>query len=222
LIRRRRAREPVSRIVGRREFWSLDFGLSADALDPRPDTETLVEQVLARIAVRNDRHKFLDIGTGSGCILLALLSELPNAVGVGVDIAPGAVEAAQANAKHLGLNDRASFAVGDICADLKREFDIAVSNPPYIPAAEIATLPPEVKDHDPRRALDGGPDGLAFYRRLAAELPHVLLPGALVGLEFGAGQADDVRRLFGGAAWRDAEVWKDLAGLDRVLLVRAA
>jgi release factor glutamine methyltransferase len=169
LVARRVAREPISRILGRREFYGLDFHLNAATLDPRPDTETLVETVLAHVdagAGRDASWRLLDIGTGTGAILLALLVNLPAALGVGIDIATEAVKMASENAGRLGLMPRAAFRQGNLMEGLEGRFDIIVSNPPYIPSGEIATLEPEVRLHDPLLALDGGADGLDFYRKL--------------------------------------------------------
>jgi len=215
LIDRRVAREPVGRILGHREFWTIDLALNPDTLEPRPDTETVVEAVLKATPDRNANLHLLDLGTGTGCILLALLAELPNAQGLGVDLSPLAVEAAAGNAERNGLSSRARFQTGDWGNGLKDRFDIVVSNPPYIPSAEIATLEPEVREHDPRRALDGGPDGLAPYRVIAAQLPALLVPGGLVAVEVGQGQAADVARLLAAQGIGAVESVRDLGGIER-------
>ena len=175
--------EPLSRILGTREFWGLEFRLSPDTLDPRPETETVVEAVLARLPDRTRPCRLLDLGTGSGCLLLALLSELRAASGIGIDIGMGAAAAARGNAAALGLAGRAGFAVGDWAAALRGPFDAVVANPPYIPTGTIAELAPEVRGHDPLRALDGGEDGLAAYRAIAMDLPRLLGPGGLFAAE---------------------------------------
>jgi release factor glutamine methyltransferase len=213
------AREPLTRIVGRREFWGLEFSLSADTLDPRPETETVVETVLARRPDRHQPYRILDLGTGSGCLLLALLSEFRHASGIGVDVAPGAAMTARRNAMALGFADRARFLAGDWTSALAGRFDIVVANPPYIASATIPLLPPEVRDHDPRFALDGGVDGLAAYRKIAAELPRLLVPGGLFATEIGSDQADAVSALLTGAGLREA-VLPDLAGLPRCVLAQ--
>jgi release factor glutamine methyltransferase len=215
-VRRRAAGEPLSRLRGTREFWSLAFALSPDTLDPRPESETLVATALAAVADRAAPLRLLDLGTGTGCLLLALLSELPNACGIGVDRAPGAALAARANAAALGLGRRAAFLVGDWGAALAGGFDLVVSNPPYIPSATIATLAPEVR-HDPRRALDGGPDGLDAYRALAPDLAR-LLRGTAV-LELGAGQARAVAEIMRGQGLDVRGVTPDLAGIERCLVL---
>ncbi|TWB41799.1 peptide chain release factor N(5)-glutamine methyltransferase [Nitrospirillum pindoramense] len=224
-VERRAAREPVSRILGKREFWSLEFRLAPDTLDPRPDTETLVETALRHLPDGGRPRRLLDLGTGSGCILLALLSELPGAWGLGVDIAPGAARAAAANARHLGFAGRSAFLVGswtDALADGAPggRFDAIVSNPPYIPAADIAGLEPEVRTFDPLRALDGGADGLAPYRHLAKVAGGLLIPGGLLAVEHGAGQGADVAALFTAGGLEVLERVDDLAGHDRVVAAR--
>ncbi|WP_376957800.1 peptide chain release factor N(5)-glutamine methyltransferase [Azospirillum sp. A26] len=220
LVERRAAREPVGRILGHREFWTIDLALNPDTLEPRPDTETVVEAVLAAIPDRKAPLRLIDFGTGTGCILLALLSELPNATGVGVDLSPLAVEAAAGNADRNGLAKRARFQTGDWAKGIEERFDIVVSNPPYIPSADIATLEPEVREHDPLRALDGGPDGLEPYRILAAELPRLLVPGGLVAFEVGQGQAEDVATLAGAQGLGDTAILCDLGGVKRCVRAR--
>lgn len=220
LVERRAAREPVGRILGHREFWTIDLALNPDTLEPRPDTETVVEAVLAAIPDRKAPLRLIDFGTGTGCILLALLSELPNATGVGVDLSPLAVEAAAGNADRNGLAERARFQTGDWAKGIVERFDIVVSNPPYIPSADIATLEPEVREHDPLRALDGGPDGLEPYRILAAELPRLLVPGGLVAFEVGQGQAEDVAALVGAQGLGDTAILCDLGGVKRCVRAR--
>jgi release factor glutamine methyltransferase len=186
------AHEPLSRIVGRREFWGLEFMLSGDTLDPRPESETVVEAVLARLPDRAGTYRFLDLGTGTGCLLLALLSEFPRAGGVGIDIAGGAVRAARRNAERLDLCGRADFVVGDWGRAVTAGFDAVVANPPYIPTLAIAGLAPEVRDHDPHRALDGGADGLHAYRAVAVDVSRLLKPGGVFAAEIGQGQAEAV------------------------------
>jgi len=186
------AREPLSRIVGKREFWGLEFVLSAETLDPRSDSESVVEAVLSRLPDRSRTYRFLDLGTGTGCLLLALLSEFPRANGVGIDVAAGAALTARRNATLLGLADRAYFAVGDWAGAIAGGFDAVVANPPYILTRVIPELPPEVRDYDPKQALDGGPDGLLAYRAIAADLRRLLRPSGLFAAEIGLGQAEVV------------------------------
>ena len=219
LAERRIAGEPVARIVGRKEFWGLDFELSGETLVPRPDTETLVEAALEAIdrdERRNDGLAILDIGTGSGAILLALLSELPAATGLGTDRAPGAVLTASRNAARLGLAARARFAVADWAAAARGGFNVIVANPPYIESETISGLPAEVARHDPRLGLDGGIDGLDAYRAILADLGRLLSEQGRAFLEVGSGQAGAVLALAGGCGF-DAVSRRDLAGVDRVI-----
>jgi release factor glutamine methyltransferase len=224
LARRRLTHEPVARIIGIKEFWSLPLRLGASTLVPRPETETLVEAVLAAIDAAGWRARPLriaDLGTGSGAILLALLSELPNALGVGTDVSISALAVARDNARRLGL-PRAQFVASDMAAALHGPFDLVVSNPPYIASADISGLAPEVRDFDPRRALDGGDDGLQFYRRLAAEGSSLLAPDGLMAVELGAGQAPAVAALFAAAGLAASPPCHDLNGVARALIAGRA
>lgn len=220
LVERVARGEPLSRAIGRREFWGLDFALSADTLDPRPDSETIVEAVLARLADRGAQLRVLDLGTGAGCLLLALLSELPAAVGIGVDISEGAVATARQNAQVLGLDERACFFVGDWGIAIGKAFDVIVANPPYIPTPTLADLPVEVREYDPWLALDGGADGLGSYFRIAEQLPALLAPGAIFAGEVGAGQAAAAATALA-AGGLDIEGFdRDLAGIERCIVAR--
>jgi release factor glutamine methyltransferase len=212
------AREPLSRVLGTREFWGLELALSADAFDPRPETETVVETVLARLPDRRLPYRFLDLGTGSGCLLLALLSEYPAATGIGVDRAPGAAATARENAGRLGLAARAAFIAGDWADAVAGSFDAVVSNPPYIATGTIPALPPEVREYDPHRALDGGIDGLAAYRAIAGQLPRLLSPGGLFAAEIGAGQGPAVSAILGSQGLVVDALVADLAGTARCIL----
>ncbi|GEO40677.1 release factor glutamine methyltransferase [Skermanella aerolata] len=216
-IARRVDREPVSRILGRREFWSLDFHLSPATLDPRPDSETLIDEALAGIPDRKAPLTVLDLGTGTGCLLLALLSELPNAAGTGIDRSEEAVATATANARRLGFGQRARFAVGDWGDGLSERFDLVISNPPYIPEAEIETLAPEVVRFDPVAALAGGPDGLNAYRTIVTQLPNLLKSKGKVIFEVGAGQAADVARLLVTAGFSGIGTRCDLGRVERAV-----
>lgn len=189
LVERRAGGAPMAQILGKREFWSLEFQVTPDTLDPRPDSETLVEAVLAIIgARRGEALQILDLGAGTGCLLLSVLSELPYAEGLAVDLSSAAIRVAQANASRLGMADRAHFAVGDWAAALIGRFDVILSNPPYIPSGTIDELQPEVAKFEPRLALDGGTDGLDAYRCLAADLPRLLADGGIAAFEVGMGQ----------------------------------
>jgi release factor glutamine methyltransferase len=220
MLKRMIAGEPLTRIIGRREFWGLEFGLSVDTLDPRPDSEAVIGAVLARLPRRDARLRVLDLGTGTGCLLLALLSELPRASGVGVDIAAGAVATARMNAVALGLAARARFLVGEWANPLADRFAVIVANPPYVPRAALADLSPTVRDHDPRPALDGGRDGLEAYRKILADLPRLLTPEGILAIEFGVGQADAVSLLLEQAGLSVEAVETDLAGNARCVVAR--
>jgi release factor glutamine methyltransferase len=213
-------REPLSRILGRREFWGLDFCLSSETLDPRPETETVVEAVLRRNRDRTAPLRFLDLGTGTGCLLLALLGEFPAAIGVGVDIAAGAVSTACHNAVRLGFADRALFFTGDWGEAVSGKFDAIVTNPPYIASGGLELLPREVACFDPWRALDGGEDGLGAYRAIAGALPALSAPEGIVATEVGVGQASRVAAILeaGGLVFDGIE--EDLAGIARCVVMR--
>lgn len=222
--RRRISGEPVARILGRKEFWGLPFELSPATLVPRPDTETLVEAALKFLREekpRGENIRVADIGTGSGAILLALLSELPNAAGIGTDISAEAVETARRNAQKLGLIDRASFVACNFTAGLSGDFDLVMSNPPYIPTRQIGQLAVDVRDHDPHLTLDGGDDGLDAYRAIApAAFALLTLGGALI-FEVGQGQDSDVRAVMESAGFVvDEPPRADLAGVKRVVMGR--
>ncbi len=221
LAGRRCAREPVSRIIGTREFWGLEFAISPETLDPRPDTETLVRAALEVLDAKPGRSAplVLDIGTGSGCVVLSLLHELGSGTGVGTDISEGALRVARGNARRHGLAARSSFVRTSWTAALDGVFDLVVSNPPYIRSNAIGKLAPEVRDHDPGHALDGGDDGLDAYRAIVPALSRCLAPGAWVVFEVGAEQAERVGKMLddGTAALRFGPVryWRDLAGCVR-------
>ncbi|BCJ89734.1 release factor glutamine methyltransferase [Terrihabitans soli] len=220
MICRRVRGEPVARIIGRKEFWGLSFELGLDTLVPRPETETLIEAALAAFG-RGTPRKVLDLGTGTGCLLLGLLSEYPEASGLGVDIAPKAVEVAAANGRRLGFDGRAEFRVSDWDEGVEGQFDLILSNPPYILREDIEKLAPEVRLHDPIKALDGGPDGLSAYRALAAAAARRLAPQGLLIAELGAGQEADVAGVMAKAGLKvDGPARPDLAGIPRALVVR--
>jgi len=220
MLSRMIAREPLSRIIGRREFWGLEFVLSGDTLDPRPDSESVVEALLSRLPDRTPAYRFLDLGTGTGCLLLALLSEFPQAIGVGVDVAAGAAATARRNAKLLGLGDRAYFAVGDWARAIAGGFDAVVANPPYIPTGAIPELPPEVRDYDPKPALDGGSDGLQAYRAIAADLLPLLRRGGVFAAEIGLGQAEAVAAILAQNGLSIDAYATDLGGVIRCVIAR--
>lgn len=218
LIARRAQGEPLSRLRGKREFWSLDFALSSDTLDPRPDSETLIAAALADIRDRSAALRVVDFGTGTGCLLLALLSELPNATGIGIDIAPGAVAVAAGNAAALSLAGRAEFRIGSWDARIDGPADVILANPPYIPSSEIGRLPAEVLAFDPRAALDGGPDGLSAYGPLGAAIRGLLGPAGKAYIEIGVGQGLQVARVLGEAGLTVTAVRRDLANIERCVV----
>jgi len=218
--RRRIAGEPVARILGWKEFWGLPLKLSASTLVPRPDTETVVEAALekARRLAPDRPLRIADIGTGSGAILLALLHELPHAFGIGTDISPEALRTARSNAVNLKLSSRAAFVACDYAAALSDAFDLVVSNPPYVRSSDIAGLATEVRDHDPRPALDGGADGLAAYRALIPQAEALIRPGGALVVEAGHGQSSDIESLMTAAGLTvDCPPKPDLAGVPRAV-----
>ena len=220
LLERRAAHEPLAYILGHREFWSLRFAVSSATLIPRPETETLVEAALAAFARRAPPRRILDLGTGSGCLLLAALHEFPGAFGIGIDRSPDAASLAAVNAAALGLADRAAFLCGDWVAPLVGRFDLILCNPPYIPTSAIDGLMQEVACHEPRTALDGGADGLLAYRRIVPSLPLLLQERGVAVLELGAGQAQAVAALAGGCGLV-AATRPDLTGIPRALVLQS-
>jgi release factor glutamine methyltransferase len=224
LAARRLAREPVARILGVKEFWGLPLRLNAETLVPRPETETVVEaalEVLDRTGSRLHALRVADLGTGSGALLLALLSDLPAAHGVGTDLSRAALGCASGNARALGLAARAAFVACNYAAALGGPFDLIVSNPPYVAHGEIAMLPPEVRNFDPLRALDGGPDGLDGYRAIAADARRLLARNGVLVLELAAGQLDPVRSIFARAGLAPEAIRTDLSGKARAFVVKA-
>jgi release factor glutamine methyltransferase len=220
LVTRRLRREPVSRILGQKEFWSLSISVTPDVLVPRPETETVVEAALdfvMRGGLRLEKLRILDIGTGSGALLVALLNELPNAAGTGTDVSSAALDVARTNAVRCRVDSRCDFVVCDIASGVEGPFDLIVSNPPYIAHDDIVTLAPEVRDYDPRVALDGGRDGLDAYRSIAGDAKRILAPGGRLFVELGVGQDEQVRVLFTKAGLSPGIPRSDLAGIPRVL-----
>ena len=220
VLRRVLRHEPLSRIAGVREFWGLEFTLSPDTLDPRPESETLIEAIAARLPERDRPHRFLDLGTGTGCLLLALLSEFPAASGIGVDRADGAVDMARRSAARLGFAARARFVTGDWAEGITGPFDAVIANPPYIPSGEIPSLPSEVCDFDPVAALDGGPDGLDAYHAIARFLPDLLVPGGWFACEVGQGQDSAVAGIIAARGLVIDAVVPDLAGIARCVIAQ--
>ena len=218
LLARRAAREPLALILGRREFWSMDFEVSAATLIPRADSETLIRAALTQYANRVPPGRIVDLGTGTGCLLLALLHEFPNAFGIGIDVVPAAADLARSNSVRLGLAHRAAFLCGDWTSSLYGLFDLVVANPPYVAAGDIAGLMPEVQRHEPRSALNGGVDGYDAYRTMLPRFPALLAPDGIAVLELGAGQAETVTALAREVGLR-ASLHLDLAGIERALVL---
>lgn len=230
LVARRLDREPVGRILGTREFWGLDFTLGPDTLEPRPDSETAVQAALDFIDSRNGGKgrgaplHIVDLGTGTGCLLVALLSELPSAYGIGVDVSASALAVAKANARANGVGDRTGFVACDWTAALADSsehggFDVIIANPPYIPSSDCAGLARDVVEFDPIAALDGGADGLDAYRAILADAARVLAPSGGVVLEFGAGQREAVAALAAERGLAVGATQHDLNGIERVLVL---
>jgi release factor glutamine methyltransferase len=220
---RRMSGEPVARIVGEKEFWSLPLTVTLAVLVPRPETETVVELALSLLdgdEARTRSLRIADLATGSGAILLALLSELPNANGTGTDIDADALQVARANAQRLGFADRSNFVRCDYGTALEGPFDLVVSNPPYVASSEIATLSREVREHDPRHALDGGADGLTAYRAITADAPRLLSAHGYLVLEIGTGQERDVTKLLASEGLAIAAARPDLSGITRAVAAR--
>lgn len=219
MLERRAAREPVAYILGRKEFWSLEFEVSPAVLIPRPDSETLIDAALARFKTVPPKS-ILDLGTGSGCLLIALLSEWHAARGVGVDISGGALTIAQRNAARLGVAGRATFQRGDWAQGLTQRFDLVVANPPYITARELLSLDRDVVHFEPALALDGGTDGLDPLRRIAGDLPRVLQPNGVAIVELGIAQSAAASRILLNAGLEVLQIAKDLAGRERAIVAR--
>ena len=222
LAARRVLREPMAYILGEREFWGLPFKVSPAVLVPRPDSETLIEAALALMPDRQRPWRIVDLGLGSGCLLLTLLREYPAASGVGLELSEDALAVAQANAEALEVAARVRLVSGDWRQPdwqqrLGGPFDLLVSNPPYIEAGAIERLMPEVARFEPRLALDGGPDGLAAYHAIASAAPALVAPGGRILVEAGEGQALEISRIFAAAGLAMEGPWKDLAGIDRVV-----
>lgn len=222
LIKRRAAREPVSQILGKKDFWTLTFKVSRHCLTPRPDSETLIEAALEVIADRKAPLKILDLGTGSGCLLLSLMSELPHSHGVGVDLSEEALALARENAENLDLAGRCVFLLSDWATTLPpdQRFDIILCNPPYIALGEKVGLERDVRDYEPPLALFAEKDGLQEYERLARIIPDLLTPGGYAFLEIGHKQGPAVRKIFQDSGVKQLEIIPDLAGRDRCVLLR--
>ncbi|MCH9808247.1 MAG: peptide chain release factor N(5)-glutamine methyltransferase [Alphaproteobacteria bacterium] len=227
MVQRRTAHEPVSRIIGEREFYGRTFEITPATLDPRPDSETIVDAALELMANRDPATgglKILDIGTGTGCLAITLIAELPGATALAVDICPEALEVARRNAARTGVENRISFQQTDLLENIAGKYNLVVSNPPYIPTGDIARLDPDVRSYDPECALDGGSDGLCIYRRLAPALAADNSPidqESWIIFECGAGQAQSVTAIFRDAGFSQSRLYKDLSGHSRCVAVRS-
>ena len=219
IIERRCKREPVSRIIGTRGFWNLTLKINQSSLDPRPDSEVLIESILKTFPEKADNLKFIDFGTGTGCLLLSALNEFPNSSGVGVDISKECVELARENATLSGLSRRALFIQSDWGREVTDKFDIIIANPPYIQSNIISSLDPEVKNFDPHIALNGGQDGLSCYRELAPQFVKILKKGGLVFLEIGYNQRESVSNIMEQSGLKCLHINQDLGNRDRCLVL---
>lgn len=219
LVEMRKNRQPVSQLIGTREFWGMCFKVTNHTLDPRPDSETLIEAILARIANREAPLRILDLGTGTGCLLLTLLTEYPNAHGTGVDICGSALNVAQENATRLGLERRSRFLASSWGNSVEGSYDLIISNPPYIPSAAIANLAPEVSRWEPKLALDGGPDGMECYRSIVPQLKTLLNPTGLAVFEIGMGQAKELETIVQASGLQVVGSKDDMAYITRCILV---
>lgn len=208
---------PLSKIYGKKEFWGMEFAVNEDVLDPRPDSETLIEVALRHYEDKKPPQTILDLGTGSGCLLLALLSEFPNATGVGVDVSEKALQVAQKNAENLCLEARSTFVQGEWAQNIDQKFDLVISNPPYIASKIIPNLEKEVKNYDPIQALDGGNDGLDAYHQIFSDLFRILNDDGLALFEIGFDQKDEMVRLSKKYKIRIGNIHDDLAGNPRVV-----
>ena len=217
LVERRMKAEPVAQILGEKHFWRDVFKVSADVLTPRADTETMIECLLRHRPNHEAKLRLLDTGTGSGCLMLSALREYPNASAVAIDQSAAALAIAAQNAAALQLDARCELLQSNWCSNISGTFDVVLSNPPYIPTADITALDVDVRNYEPHTALDGGADGLDCYRTLVQQLPAYLNAGALVLFEVGQGQAADVAALGAAAGWNLIEIANDLAGIARVV-----
>ena len=217
MVSERLSGRPISKIIGRKEFYGRDFIVNDDVLDPRPDSETLIEVVLGHATSRNKDFKILDMGTGSGCLILTLLSELPNATGIAADISPSALEIARQNAGKLGVHARVQFIESDWLESIKGQFDIIISNPPYIESKDIDGLDITVSKYDPILALDGGDDGLHPYKVILPQIRNHLKQNGFLAMEHGVGQSQSIMEIARNSGLSDVQTHDDLGGRDRVI-----
>jgi release factor glutamine methyltransferase len=219
-VARRQQHEPIAHITHKKEFWSLDFTVTPATLVPRPESETLVESALQRFPDRDRAYEIVDFGTGSGCLLITLLRELPKSIGIGIDISTSALAVASANAKALGVAPRARFVQGDWAKNIKGAFDIIIGNPPYIAEGEINKLAPDVAKFEPHTALFGGADGLDAYRALMPQVARLLKSNGTALFEIGQGQTAGITKIIREAGLKAVEVKPDLAGIDRCIIIK--
>lgn len=219
LLELRAKHKPIAQIIGKREFWGLNFAVSEATLDPRADSETLIEAVLERVQTKELPLKILDLGTGTGCLLLSLLSELPNASGVGADISRETLAIASLNANNLKLEDKADFVQSNWAENVEGKYDIIISNPPYIPSLEIAKLAPEVAEFEPKLALDGGDDGFDCYRAIMTQLPNMLAENGFVAFEIGMGQEGELDKIAAANGLKMVSEKQDLGGIIRCIII---
>lgn len=220
LLERRCAREPMSQILGERGFWEHDFIVTPDVLTPRPDSEVLIEEAIKLLSDKYKPYRFLDLGTGSGCLLLTLLHEFPEATGLGIDKSSVALNVAKQNANKLNLQEKVEFKQGNWAEGLTDSFELVISNPPYIPQAHIEGLMPEVRDYEPLMALEGGEDGLQFYREISAQLENILSKDSWLIFEVGQGQADEVAAIAVQNGFALQNIRKDYGGVERAVILR--
>lgn len=219
LITRRCNHEPVAKIIGKKDFWKSSFIVNNNTLDPRPDSEVIIESALDLLKDKAVNYSFLDLGTGSGCLILSLLKEFSSAKGIAIDVSAETLKVTKANAINLELTDRVTLLQQNWADNLTDKFDLIVSNPPYIPNKDICELAPEVKIHDPLLALDGGIDGLTPYKYLAPQILKLLKPEAYAILEFGYNQSNSVKEIFMQHGYKIHKILKDLSGLERAIIV---
>lgn len=219
LIKRRSQREPISHLIGKREFFGEDFLVSKNVLDPRPDSESLIELTLKRFSNRAEKLEILEVGVGSGCLIITLLKSYPNALGTAIDISTEALEIAKKNRDKYQLDQRLKLLKSDLFNELSnnKKFDLIISNPPYIPSEDIENLEPEVRIHEPRKALDGGDDGLDFYRLIAAKAEGFLNKSGKIFLEIGIGQEEQITEIFAKKNFSLTDQARDLSGIIRIL-----
>lgn len=219
-VKKRLNHMPIAKITGMKEFWGLPFKTSVDTLDPRPDSETLIEAVLENCIDRQKPYRILDLGTGTGCLLISLLCELPNATGLGVDASIPALNLARENGVKLDMMDRSDWIISDWFSHVTGQFDIIVSNPPYIPSGDIEGLAKDVRQFDPLSALDGGVDGLMPYHIIAEQVASFLSKNGIIALEYGQGQAPEITKIFTDKILLKPTIYKDLGGIERVIIFK--